>query len=108
MRRKRCVIRDILHHFDLSTDDLQLDTINKLLKKPAPKRRTRAEMMAAAAAAGEYDGEESADPLYVRWINDAAGSRIGVPTEWLQAPVGAALEKGWKGPPEPTLIEEVA
>ncbi|GAB7342253.1 hypothetical protein MBLNU457_g0496t2 [Dothideomycetes sp. NU457] len=89
-------------------EEEKLDTINKLLKKPAPKRRTRAEIMAAAAAAGEYDGEESADPLYVRWVNDAAGSRIGVPTEWLQAPVGAALEKGWKGPPEPKLIEEVA
>lgn len=65
--------------------------------------------MAAAAAAGGDDGEEQpADPLYVRWVNDAAGSRIGVPTEWLEAPVGGALEKGWKGPPEPKLIEEVA
>jgi len=64
--------------------------------------------MAAAAAGHGYDGDEPADALYVRWVNDSAGSRIGVPTEWLQAPVGGALEKGWKGPPEPKLIEEVA
>lgn len=88
-----------------------MDTINKLLKKPAPKRRTRAEMIAATAAAdtpGAEDGEEeSAYPLYVRYINNSSGSRIGVPTEWLEGPVGAQLKPEWKGPRVRPMIEEV-
>jgi len=68
----------------------QMDTINKLLKKPAPKRRTRAEIIAAqqaeamAGTPGYEDGEEGerADPLFVRYINTVNGSRLGVPEEW--------------------------
>ena len=69
-----------------------MDTINKLLKKPAPKRRTRAEIMAAQAAGatpGAEDGEyERPDALFVRWVSNRDGSRIGVPEEWLDAPIG--------------------
>ena len=72
-----------------------MDTINKLLKKPAPKRRTRAEMIAAAAAAEAgtpgADGEDEpprADPLYSRWISNKEGSRLAVPDEWLEGPLG--------------------
>ena len=89
-----------------------MDTINKLLKKPAPKRRTRAEMMAAAAAAdtpGLEEGEvEPANPLYVRWTNNSTGSSIGVPIEWLEAPIGEQIKFGWKRPPVRKMIEEVA
>ncbi|KAF2154460.1 hypothetical protein K461DRAFT_293105 [Myriangium duriaei CBS 260.36] len=92
-------------------EEEKMDTINKLLKKPAPKRRTRAEMIAAAAAAdtpGLEDGEqESAYPLYTRWVNNSSGSRLGVPTEWLEGPVGEALSKGWTKPPPRALVEEV-
>lgn len=89
-----------------------MDTINKLLKKPAPKRRTRAEILAAASAAegtpGAEDGEpEPANPLFVRWVNNAQGSRIGVPQEWLEAPVGEALAQGWKPSPR-RMVEEVS
>ena len=71
-----------------------MDTINKLLKKPAPKRRTRAEIAAAAdlATPGAEDGdEELPDALFVTWVNNARGSRIGVPEEWLETPVGAVF-----------------
>lgn len=70
-----------------------MDTINKLLKKPAPKRRTRAEMEAARAAGspGAEDEEEKPDPLYLRWVSNASGSRIGVTDEWLEGPVGDAF-----------------
>lgn len=90
-----------------------MDTINKLLKKPAPKRRTRAEMIAAAAAAENTpaadDGDEfTADPLYVRWVNGREGSRIGVPIEWLEGgPAKGVLAEGWTRPPERKLVEEV-
>ncbi|KAF2218324.1 PAPA-1-like conserved region-domain-containing protein [Elsinoe ampelina] len=90
-------------------EEEKMDTINKLLKKPAPKRRTRAEMIAAAnaAEAGEDGDEFSADPLYVRWVNNSAGSRIGVPTEWLEGAPGQTLSQGWTKPPEAKLVEEV-
>lgn len=90
-----------------------MDTINKLLKKPAPKRRTRAEIIAAAAAAdatpGMEDGDvEAANPLYVRYVNNALGSRVGVPTEWLESAVGEQMAKGWVRPPPRKLVEEVS
>lgn len=46
--------------------------------------------------------EEKADPLYVRWVNSSKGSYIGVPQEWLDAPIGEQLRKSGG------LIQEVA
>ncbi|CAK3842675.1 INO80 complex subunit 2 [Lecanosticta acicola] len=77
-------------------EEEKMDTINKLLQKPAPKRRTRAEIEAAKAAErspGAEDEYEKADPLYVRWVNTSKGSYIGVPQEWLDAPIGEQLRK---------------
>ena len=90
-----------------------MDTINKLLKKPAPKRRTRAEIIAAQqmesmATPGAEEGEEERpDPLFVRWVNNSSGSRIGVPEEWLEAPVGEIFVRpgGLAGG---RMVEEVA
>lgn len=93
-----------------------MDTINKLLKKPATKRRTRAEIIAAQNAAEgtptyTEDGEEyyfPANPLFVRYVNTKAGSRVGVPSEWLEEdqPVAKVLSNGWKAPPK--MVEEVS
>lgn len=82
-----------------------MDTINKLLKKPAPKRRTRAEILAAQAAdtPGAEDEEEKPDALYVRYVSNRDGSRLGVPDEWLQAPVGELFRGSAGG-----MIQEVA
>jgi Ino eighty subunit 2 len=97
---------------------LQMDTINKLLKKPAAKRRTRAEIIAAQTAANgtptyTEDGEEyyyPANPLFVRYVNNKNGSRVGVPAEWLEEgqPVGQVLRDGWTAPPPPKMVEEVS
>ena len=87
-----------------------MDTINKLLKKPAPKRRTRAEIIAAqqagsmATPGAEDDDEERPDPLFVRWVNSREGSRIGVPEEWMEAPIGDVFRPGYRG----RMVEEVA
>lgn len=84
-----------------------MDTINKLLSKPAPKRRTRAEMEAARAAElspGAEDEEEKPSPLYLRWVNNAAGSRIGVTDEWLDAPIGDSFRRNNCG----GMVQEVA
>ena len=88
-----------------------MDTINKLLKKPAPKRRTRAEIIAAQqaeamATPGAEDGEEEKpDRLYVRWVHNKNGSRIGVPVEWLEGPIGEQFQRN-NG--RTRMVEEVA
>ncbi|KAK5164142.1 uncharacterized protein LTR77_010233 [Saxophila tyrrhenica] len=95
-------------------EEEKMDTINKLLKKPAPKRRTRAEIIAqqhadAMATPGAEDGEEERpDPLYVRWVNTKEGSRIGVPEEWLEAPVGEMFSRPVASLGSGRMVEEVA
>ena len=96
-----------------------MDTINKLLKKPAPKRRTRAEIIADQQAAymatpGAEDGEEErADPLFVRYVQDKNGSRLGVPDEWMElnSNIGEVFRSGWnggRGGGGGRMVEEVA
>lgn len=102
--------------FLLANNSFQMDTINKLLKKPAAKRRTRAEIIAAQNAADgtpvyTEDGEEyfhPANPIFVRYVNNKDGSRVGVPSEWLEEgqPVGQVLRNGWEAPPK--MVEEVS
>lgn len=82
-----------------------MDTINRLLKKQAPKRRGKisaAELSAAAAGVPvtastpkgkslnvsnddvlSRDEEMTANPVFVRWVSDRTGCRVGVPVEWL-------------------------
>ncbi|KAK6428877.1 hypothetical protein LTR95_014975 [Oleoguttula sp. CCFEE 5521] len=71
-------------------EEEKMETISKLLSKPAPKRRTRAEMIAAGLhgtgtpGGWDEDGEEiRADPLFTRWVSAKEGVRVGVPSEWL-------------------------
>ena len=91
-----------------------MEHINKLLSKPAPKRRTRAEMIAAQQAADMTPGAEDeeggprANLLYSRWINNKDGSRVAVPDEWLESPVGNVF-KSAAGPSNGgAMVQEVA
>lgn len=72
-----------------------MDTINRLLKKQAPKRRGK--ISAAELSAPEHNGDDSspqeeevpkANPVFVRWVSDKSGCRVGVPEEWLGREVG--------------------
>jgi Ino eighty subunit 2 len=95
-----------------------MDTINRLLQKQVPKRRGR------KAAEGEEIGfDEDGMPIppvekppiaFVRYVQNVDGGRLGVPQEWLDAPVGEIFtggrtavevgeEKIWTG----RLVEEV-
>ena len=71
-----------------------MDTINRLLKKQAPKRRGKisaAEIQAAEHGEDASPQEEDvppANPAFVRWVSDKDGCRIGVPGEWFGTPVG--------------------
>ncbi|KAL5338829.1 PAPA-1-like conserved region-domain-containing protein [Aspergillus crustosus] len=69
-----------------------MDTINRLLRKQAPKRRGRipaAEAAENAAADQELAVEyEPVDPIMVRWVSGRQGSIVGVPEEWVGTPAG--------------------
>lgn len=90
-----------------------MDTINRLLKKQAPKRRTRAEVLAAAEADDEELELEKPSPVYVRYVQNREGARVGVPEEWLGAPVGEVFARAVPaggGPARPfsgRMVEEV-
>ncbi|KAI9839518.1 MAG: hypothetical protein M1819_002143 [Sarea resinae] len=87
-------------------EEEKMDTINRLLKKQAPKRRGRAAAggavdTAATATNGDAtpnpaDGDapavfEKANPLFVRWVSSSDGVRVGVPAEWGGKPVGSVF-----------------
>ncbi|KAK5111570.1 hypothetical protein LTR62_004866 [Meristemomyces frigidus] len=103
---------------DKKNEEEKLETINKLLKKPAPKRRTRAEIIAAQHAdftnggtPGTEDGEffdhhQRPDPGYTRYVQDRLGARLGVPEEWIGTPVGR-LFGGAGGNGGRKMVEEV-
>ena len=80
------------------------DTLKRLLEKPAPKRRSRAQMVADAereefgvhrADAVRIEGFAGVpvDRLCVRTVYGSRGTRVGVPEDWLGAPVGEVF--GW-------------
>lgn len=85
-----------------------MDTINRLLKKQAPKRRGK--ISAAEITAQEHGDDSSneqpeeevipANPVYVRWVSDKDGCRVGVPGEWFGTPVGRVFG-------ERKMVEEV-
>ncbi|KAI4094231.1 MAG: hypothetical protein LQ348_001737 [Seirophora lacunosa] len=93
-------------------EEEKLDTINRLLKKQAPKRRGKisaAEITADALAPPEpSDIEfERANPVYVRWVNDRHGSRVGVPSEWLENGLENSIGKVFVGGGRRKMVEEV-
>ena len=91
------------------------DTINRLLKKQAPKRRGKisAKEIEAQDRGDMSEGEEQveeeapilpANPVFVRWVSNAKGCRVGVPAEWLGAPIGKVFVDSRGGN---KMVEEV-
>ncbi len=97
-----------------------MDTINRLLKKQAPKRRGKippaesstptntnpsgnnSSLLSKAAPKNNGGSREdaqkedagdvpAANPIYVRWVSDHSGCRVGVPKGWLGKGVGAVF-----------------
>lgn len=83
-----------------------METINKLLKKQAPKTNRRAAQQGDDAS----DGEGSRpDVRFVRWVSRKEGSFVAVPEEVMAAPLGAVFKPG--GIPtggRGRMVEEVA
>lgn len=89
-----------------------MDTINRLLKKQPPKRGRKTALEVTESGQEDELEAERANPLYVRYIHNAKGSRMAVPEEWLQAPIGnvfaGALAKPSSQPYGRRMVEEVS
>jgi Ino eighty subunit 2 len=70
-----------------------MDTINRLLKKQAPKRRGRFPVAETAAdATPDVPPEtEKPDPTMIRWISNRDTCKLAVPEEILGTPVAYAF-----------------
>ncbi|KAL8736418.1 MAG: hypothetical protein Q9166_000210 [cf. Caloplaca sp. 2 TL-2023] len=93
-------------------EEEKLDTINRLLKKQAPKRRGKisAEEIATNAMAPPEPSDiefEKANPVYIRWVSDKNGSRLGVPSEWLEDGLENTIGKVFMGGKGRKMVEEV-
>ncbi|KAK1830752.1 PAPA-1-like conserved region-domain-containing protein [Podospora conica] len=85
-------------------EEVKMETINKLLKKQAPKTNRRH----ALAGYETPDGESNrADPLFVRWVSSKDGNRIGVPDDMVIGPVGRVF-LGGAGLARGKMVEEVS
>ncbi|KAL9121322.1 MAG: hypothetical protein Q9187_002122 [Circinaria calcarea] len=95
-------------------EEEKMDTINRLLKKQAPKRRGKisaVELQAAdhnnnSSTAAQEPEIEKPNPVFTRWISDSRGIRLGVPSEWEGTGVGRVFEGG-KGGWVRRVVEEV-
>ncbi|KAL8937182.1 MAG: hypothetical protein Q9216_004556 [Gyalolechia sp. 2 TL-2023] len=93
-------------------EEEKLDTINRLLKKQAPKRRGKisAEEITANALAPPEPSDiefEPANPVYIRWVSNRNGSRVGVPSEWLENGLENSIGKVFMGGGGGSMVEEV-
>jgi Ino eighty subunit 2 len=80
-----------------------METINKLLKKQAPKTNRKAQLAGDETPDGESN---KANPVFVRWTSTKDGSQISVPEEMLVGPAGRVfLAGGLKGG---KMVQEVS
>ncbi|KAH7626836.1 PAPA-1-like conserved region-domain-containing protein [Sordaria sp. MPI-SDFR-AT-0083] len=85
-------------------EEVKMETINKLLKKQAPKTNRKAALLNGDEIPGGDAEPPKADPTFVRWINNKSGSRIAVPEDMVAGPVGQVFTGGVKR----KMVEEVA
>ncbi|KAB5585316.1 PAPA-1-like conserved region-domain-containing protein [Coniochaeta sp. 2T2.1] len=84
-------------------EEVKMETINKLLKKQAPKTNRRI---------GHLPGDESPpefpkpNPVFIRWVSSKKGSIVAVPEEIVEGPVGRVFVPGGLGVGK--VVEEVS
>ncbi|KAK2671094.1 hypothetical protein RAB80_013516 [Fusarium oxysporum f. sp. vasinfectum] len=84
-------------------EEVKMETINKLLKKQAPKINRKA----AAAGAGGLEDSNKPDPVFVRWVSNKNGVRVAVTEEMLDSPAGQVFKPASKLTPG-KMVQEVA
>ncbi|KAF4950065.1 hypothetical protein FSARC_13310 [Fusarium sarcochroum] len=82
-------------------EEVKMETINKLLKKQAPKVNRK------AAAGGGGDDENRPNPIFIRWVSNKSGVRVAVTEELLDSPAGKVFGSAPKIAPG-KMVEEVA
>lgn len=78
-----------------------METINKLLKKQAPKTKTKAQPVDETPS----DEVSRPDITMVRWVSNKDGIRVAVPEEMLEGPSGKVFVPG--GLRSGKMVEEV-
>ncbi|KAK2016578.1 hypothetical protein LZ32DRAFT_601392 [Colletotrichum eremochloae] len=86
---------------DKRNEEVKMETINKLLKKQAPKTKGK-------GVSDDTPNSESQKPdvAFVRWVNSKKGSVVAVPEEMLGGPAGKVFVPG--GLKSGKMVDEVA
>lgn len=79
-----------------------METINKLLKKQAPKTSKK------GARGNSPDAEARPPETIIRWVSNKSGSKIAVPEEIMSGPVGDVFGPPSRGGGTTKMVEEVA
>ncbi|KAF3084455.1 hypothetical protein TWF569_006969 [Orbilia oligospora] len=96
-------------------EEEKMETINKLLKRQATKVNRRSQKQledenAADEVAEAGTPEPAEPPKMIRWVSNKNGSFVGVPQNWLDAPVGTVFKKqdvAWRRGIKVGLVEEL-
>lgn len=67
-----------------------METINKLLKKQAPKTNRKSQ---AGMELSPDDESQKPSSIFVRWVSSRDGIRVAVPNEMLGGPAGKVFQK---------------
>jgi Ino eighty subunit 2 len=83
-------------------EEVKMETINKLLKKQAPKT-TKKGAMGDETPEGEFS---KPNPVFVRYVSNKTGVIVAVPSEILEGPAGRVFA-GNTGLRSGKMVEEV-
>ncbi|KAI1480578.1 PAPA-1-like conserved region-domain-containing protein [Daldinia eschscholtzii] len=84
-------------------EEVKMETINKLLKKQAPKTNRKSQL--AGDQTPDVESRKP-NPVFVRWVSNKDGSRVAVPEEMLAGPSGKVFVPGGLGSGK--MVEEVS
>lgn len=73
-----------------------METINKLLKKQAPKTNARRKELNGEQSSEGNGDTSKPNAIFTRWISNKEGNSVSVPNEWLDSPVGGLFKNGIK------------
>ncbi|KAI1381363.1 PAPA-1-like conserved region-domain-containing protein [Hypoxylon crocopeplum] len=76
---------------DKRNEEVKMETINKLLKKQAPKISRKSQLAGDQSPDGD---SQKPNPVFVRWVSNKDGSRVAVPDEMLSGPSGRVFVPG--------------
>ncbi|KAI1844206.1 hypothetical protein JX265_002979 [Neoarthrinium moseri] len=84
-------------------EEVKRETIDKLLKKQAPKTKGKGQLGGDETPGG---GAQKPNPIFVRWVSNKDGARVAVPDEMLAGPTGKVFIPG--GLKSGKMVEEVS